>query len=172
MKQLRGIELKRFLRKIKHPGAEVYLLLENIQYARNVAGMFRTAEAFKVKKIFLSGISRKPPFGKDLQKASRKKEQRVPWEYIEASGNVINKFKKRGFDILGLEITDNAMALEKHKTSKKTLLVVGNETYGITQSTLDKLDKTLYIPMYGKGSSLNVGVACAVTLYKLIENYD
>lgn len=171
MNQLRGIELKRFLRKIKHPGAEIYLLLENIQYARNVAGMFRTAEAFKVKKIFLTGISQQPPFGKDLQKASRKKEQRVPWEYVETPGSIITSFRKRDFEILGLEITDASTPLETYKTKSKTLLVVGNETYGITQSTLDKLDKTVYIPMYGKGSSLNVGVACAVTLYKLVENY-
>lgn len=167
MKQLRGIELKRVIRKMKKPeGQEIYLLLENIQYASNVASIFRSAEAFGVTKIFLTGISTTPPFGKDLRKASRGKEDRVPWEYAETSGEVINKLKKRDFRIIGLELTDQSKNLVEAEKSDKILLVAGNETYGITQATLDKIEESYHIPMYGKGSSLSVSIAVPVALFK------
>jgi tRNA G18 (ribose-2'-O)-methylase SpoU len=151
---------------------ELYLLLENIQYAKNVASIFRTAEAFAVKKIFLSGISHTPSFGKNLQKASRKKELRVPWQYIDNAGMITNKMKKRDFQIIGVEITDESVEVAKFIPNDKILLIVGNEVYGITQNTLDKLDGSIHIPMYGKGSSLSVGVACGVALNNIINNYN
>lgn len=172
MKQLRGIDLKRFIRKIKMPDIEIYLILENIQYATNVASIFRTAEALGVRKIFLAGISKTPPFGKDLKKASRSKEEKVGWEYIENSGVVIKKLKNRGFEIISLEITDESVSVSDLTPKSKIALVVGNETYGVVQNTLDKSDKSIYIPMYGKGSSLNVSVATAIALNNIITNYE
>jgi tRNA G18 (ribose-2'-O)-methylase SpoU len=172
MKQLRDIDLKRFLKNFKKPKSlELYLLLENIQYAKNVASIFRTAEAFSVKKIFLTGISRKPPFGKDLKKASRHKERSVYWEYVKDSGKVIRSLKKRDFEIVALEITDESIGVSQFEVPNKVLLVLGNEGYGVVKDTLKRVDKSVFIPMYGKGSSLNVNVACGITLHNLIINY-
>ena len=171
MKQLRGIELKRFLRRFKKPPIEVYLLLENIQYARNVASIFRTAEAYKVKKIFLVGISHKPPFGKDLRKVSRNKEKSVPWEYYENAGMIINKMKNRGYKIVALELTNESKKIDNIFFSDKILLVAGNETYGIVEKTLSRADLSLFIPMYGKGSSLSVSISTAIALDNLV-NYQ
>ncbi|HEX9804769.1 MAG TPA: TrmH family RNA methyltransferase [Candidatus Dojkabacteria bacterium] len=170
MEQLRGIDLKRFLRRVKKPDIELFLLLENIQYAKNVASIFRTAEAFFVKKIFLTGISKTPPFGKDLKKASRNKEEKVHWEYKKTTGETIQSFKNRGFEIVSLEITDKSENIAEFKPKKNTLLIVGNETYGVTKETLERSDKSVFIPMFGKGSSLNVSSAAAVALNNLISN--
>lgn len=169
MQQLRGVELKRFLRKTKKHNLEIYLCLENIQYAKNVAAIFRTAEAFKIKKIFLTGISHTPPFGKQLKNASRNKEEKVPWEYIKDTGAVIQKMKNRDFDIVGLEITDEAVEVKELKTDK-LLLIVGNEGYGIVKNTIERMDSAVFIPMYGKGSSLNVSHATGIALYSIISN--
>jgi len=169
MLQLKGIELKRFLKKIKKPNMELYLLLENIQYARNIASIFRTAEAFAVKKLFLTGISRTPPFGKELRKVSRSKEARVSWEYYENTGSVITKLKKQNFKTIGLEIADEAKNIDKLRINGKILLIVGNENYGISRNTLEKVDECVFIPIYGKGSSLSVGVACGIAIYEIIN---
>lgn len=169
MKQLRGIELKRFMKKIPRHNNDIILILENIQYARNVAGMFRTADAIGIKKIYLTGISHKPPFGKDMQKASRNKEKSVQWSYSEHSGKVINKYKKQGYQIVGLEITDESVDYRDFKFGQRICIVVGNETYGIVKNTIEKLENSVFIPMYGKGASLNVGVSMAVLLYRIVE---
>lgn len=165
MYQLSGLELKRFLRKIKNPKREVYLILENIQYATNVASIFRTAEAFKVKKIFLTGTTKTPPFGKELRKVSRNKEERVPWEY-KTTGDAINKLRNKGYTIIALEITNESQYPERI-ADEKIALVLGNEAHGVVKKTLETVDKSMFIPMYGKGSSLSVGVAAGIALYSL-----
>lgn len=172
MKQLRGVEIKRFMRKVEKSKNEVYLLLEDLQYARNVAAIFRTAEAFKVKKIFLTGVTPTPPFGTTLKKASRSKEMKVYWEYKKTSGEVIQSMKKRNFEILALEITDESVKVDDYDVPPKVLLVAGSEMYGIKPDTLDRCDKSIFIPMYGKGASLNVNVACSIALFNLRSNYE
>jgi len=76
VKQLRGKDVKKYFKH--HPGRskEIILVLENIQYAKNVANLFRTAESAGVSKVILSGISKQPPFGNDLVKVSRNAEKK------------------------------------------------------------------------------------------------
>ena len=174
MKQLRGIELKRFNRQNEKHGKDIILVLENIQYANNVASIFRTADAVKVNKIILTGISHTPPFGKELRQTSREKEKSVNWEYEEFTAIALNKIRKQGYTIVGLELTDESRDFKDFKdfnlNNNKICIVVGNEGYGIVRKTLEKLDNTIFIPMYGKGGSLNVSVSLAILLYKVIEN--
>lgn len=168
MRQLKKTEVKKLSKEFnrKH---EVYLLLENIQYARNVAGIFRTADAAGVRRIYLTGISQKPPFGKELQKASRHKENSVEWVYKETSGEVIQTLKKLGFLIVALELTDKAINFvelsSKLKDVTKVCFVAGSEVYGVTKNALSASDMSVYIPMYGKGASLNVATSVGVILY-------
>ena len=72
MKQLRGKKVKKYFKDFPKRPQKISLILENIQYAKNVANMFRPAESAGVEKIYLTGISKCPPFGKDLQKVSRR----------------------------------------------------------------------------------------------------
>lgn len=170
MKQLRGIELKRFNRQNDKHTKNIILVLENIQYANNVASIFRTADAARVSRIVLTGISHKPPFGKELQKTSRKKEDSIPWEYEEHTGDALAKIKKQGYQVIGLELTDESINYKDFDFSaEKICVVVGNEAYGVVKKTLERLDKSVYIPMYGRGGSLNVSVSAAILLFKIIE---
>ncbi len=172
MRQLQKTEARKFFKKnLPARGYELHLLLENIQYARNVASMFRTADAAGVNKMHLTGITKCPPFGKDLKKASRSKERSVPWVYQQHTGKVLNTLKKHGFTIVALEITDESIPIDQSfrftNTNNKICVVVGSEVYGVTNKTLEKCDGALYIPMYGKGASLNVAVSAGVALFSM-----
>ncbi|MEI7579941.1 MAG: TrmH family RNA methyltransferase [bacterium] len=150
---------------------ELILILENIQYATNVAGIFRTAEAVGIKKIFLTGSSQKPPFGKDLQKASRKKEAIVSWEYCWDTLKIIAGLQSDGYQIIALEFTDQSVSLPdfcQGAISPKIAVIAGNEVSGITKATLEMVKNSVYIPMFGKGSSLNVAASVAITLFSLV----
>src|SRR5690606_23312335 len=133
--------------------------------ARNVAGIFRTADAAGVRRIYLTGISHQPPFGKDLAKASRSKEKSVEWMYEKDTGKVLQMLKKQGFYTVALEITDEGAPIEQLQDmisdQDKICIIVGNEVYGVINTTLEKCDASVYIPMYGRGGSLNVGVSAA-----------
>ncbi len=174
MGTLSGIKLKRFLKHRYNHDFEIVAILENVQYARNVAEVFRIADATKLSKVYLTGISQQPPFGKDLQKVSRSKERSLQWEYQESTDKVIKKLKKQGFQIIALEISEDALELPEYleaiPVDKKVAIVVGNEGYGITKTTLNSVDTKIMLPMYGKGASLNVSVSLAIMLYFLILN--
>ncbi len=168
MRQLRKKEIKKLM-KVEKRESEIYLILENIQYARNVASIFRTADAAGIKRLYLTGISQKPPFGKELKKASRNKEESVEWFYKNTTGEVLQTLKKLGFYIVGIELTDESKSINELndflKDKNKVCFIAGSEVYGITNSTLEKCDLTVHIPMYGKGASLNVGTSIGIVLY-------
>lgn len=50
---------------------------------------------------------------------------------------------------------------------ERVALVVGNETHGVDQATMDVADLVVQIPMAGTVESLNVGVAAGISIYEL-----
>ena len=169
MGTLFGKNLKKFLKNRYNHDFEIVLILENIQYARNVAEIFRIADAVKVRKIYLTGISHTPPFGKDLIKVSRSKEKSIEWEYKENINDIYKRLKRDSFDVIALELHEKSLEINEYlntiKDKRKIAIVVGNEGYGVTKKTLSLISKSVMLPMYGKGSSLNVSVSLAVLLY-------
>jgi 23S rRNA (guanosine2251-2'-O)-methyltransferase len=171
MKQLTPKELKKFFKNQFSRNKEIVLLLENIQYERNTASIFRTADAAGVKKIYLTGVSKTPPFDESLEHVSRRKEGTVDWEYQKNAYFVLQNLKKQGFITIAVEITTQSLPLEKLKpianANDKICFVLGSEMFGVTNDTLRNCDESVYIPMYGKGASLNVAVSAGIVLYSL-----
>jgi tRNA G18 (ribose-2'-O)-methylase SpoU len=120
---------------------------------------------------YLTGITKTPPFGKELSKTSRNKEKSVTWKYLENFDSVINKLKSDGFVVVGVELTEDALEISELKTklkdTKKICLILGNEVHGIKRTTIQKTDLVTFIPMYGRGASLNVSASLAIALFSI-----
>ncbi len=170
-------EVKKFNKQFKKK-TEIVLVCENMEYARNVASVFRIADALGVKKVFLTGASHKPPFGKDLQKVSRSKEMKVAWEYSETAADVLSKLKKDGFTTIAIEQCEGAVMYTDFEYPEKIAFVVGSEMFGMSKKTAEMCDAAVVLPMFGKGGSINVHVAMAVvafyaaTVYANIKGED
>lgn len=147
------------------------MVLQDIQYARNVASVFRIADAAGAKEVFLAGISKQPPFGKELQQVSRHKERSVKWQYAPQIGPLLSRLKKEGFVIIAIEYTDSSMPVAKLpiylQNKSKVCFIAGSEVYGVNKKVLEVCDASVHIPMFGRGASLNVTHAVAVTLFAL-----
>ncbi|HRS47898.1 MAG TPA: RNA methyltransferase [Candidatus Paceibacterota bacterium] len=145
------------------------VILSNLRSALNVGSIFRTADALKVEKIYLCGTTPKPTqsgrAGKDLAKTALNAENYVSWKYYKRTSDAVLDLKKQGFKIIALEKDRNSISVFKFKPSKKTALVLGNEKTGISKNILEKCDKIIEIPMFGKKESLNVSVAFGVSGY-------
>jgi tRNA G18 (ribose-2'-O)-methylase SpoU len=169
MRQLNKKEVKAIIKETPKRTQEVVMLLENIQYARNVAGMFRTADAAGVRRLYLTGISQQPPFGKEMMQVSRGKEKSVEWKYERDTGKILNTLHKLGYYIVAVELTDTAKPItelpEMVKGKDKVCLILGNEVYGVTKTALEKAHDAVFVPMYGKGASLNVATTAGIVLY-------
>lgn len=148
------------------------LLLPNIRSAQNVGTIFRTAEAFGVDQIILSGYTPQPidRFGRDrsdIAKAALGAEKMVLWSFEENIIEYLLGKKKEGFKIIGLEQEKNSEDLGGYSYGgENIILVVGNEIDGIDQEIREVVDTFVEIPMQGQKESLNVAVATGIMLWK------
>jgi tRNA G18 (ribose-2'-O)-methylase SpoU len=157
----------------------VSVLLHDIRSVHNVGSIFRTADAFGVAKIYISGYSPLPVdrFGRkrrDLAKVALGAEENVPWEHVEDPFDLIRSLRKEKFQIVALEQAENSVNYTKVRIGQKsliskTLVIFGSEVEGISKSILALADTVAEIPMKGKKESLNVSVAAGIFLSRLAD---
>lgn len=140
--------------------------MQNIRSLHNVGSIFRTADAYGVNKIYLTGYTGVPPRG-EISKVALGAESWIPWEKAHHTWRILEFLRKRGFKIVALEQTKNSISITKFKPRYPLALIVGNEVKGVTKDILKRADKVIHLPMYGKKESLNVAVACGVALASL-----
>jgi tRNA (guanosine-2'-O-)-methyltransferase len=172
MKQLKGTPLKRFLRdwrRSNRPQTSLALILQSVAYPVNVGSLFRIADAAGVSRMFLCGITPLPST-RAVNKASRTKQHDVTWVYMESAEEAVVEARLQGYTICGLEITDSARPYFEVTYPDRLCLVVGNEDHGLTRTVLGLCDSAVFVPMYGKGLSLNVHVCTAIVLYHILHN--
>jgi len=150
------------------------LILPDIRSAINVGAIFRTADAVGINKIYLVGCTPRPTdqYGriqKDITKSALGAETWIQWEYIEKILPLINKLKKDGYEIVALEQDKNSIDYRKYKKPNKLAFILGSEVKGLDKKILKNCDKIVEIPMYGKKESLNVSVACGVSLFRILR---
>jgi len=91
----------------------------------------------------------------------------VPWRYIEEATVALAELRDEGFRICALEIADEGLPYSAYIPSQQICLVVGHEDHDITRATLAFCDDAVFVPMYGKGRSLNVHVSLAIVAYHI-----
>lgn len=170
-RKLKNIELNRLSQEAFKNAQkfQVVLLLNDIRSMSNVGSLFRTADAFRVEKICLCGITGKPPH-KEIRKTALGAEESVEWEAYEDAVVCIESYKRRGYMILALEQTTSSIDIRTHTMDKKAfVLVVGNEVDGVSDEVLALCDQILEIPQYGTKHSFNVAVSGGIALWELLS---
>lgn len=170
MRQLYGTPLKRFLRSLPPPpsSAELVIVCQSVAYPVNVGSIFRIADALDVSEVVLTGITPVPPHP-TISKVGRSKDQRVRWRYVERPESALEELRAAGFWLAALEITTSCQPYYAVDYPQRVALVLGNEDHGVTRSCLSQCDAAIFVPMYGKGRSLNVHVSLAVVGYHLLH---
>ncbi len=100
----------------------LFVVLSDIRSRENVGSVFRTADAAGVDKIFLCGITPKPPHEK-ISKTALGAENIVPWEYYSQAWRLLKKLNKNGYTILALEKTSQSKNIFEYKIQNS-----GNQT--------------------------------------------
>jgi len=145
---------------------EFYVICDNIRSLENIGSIFRTSDALGVSKIFLCGISGKPPHNK-ISKTALGAEETIPFEYCRQIGRLIDKLRKDKVQIISLEQAKTAIDYRKLKPKFPLALILGNEVKGISKKILQKSDKIIFLPMSGQKESLNVSVSFGVAGYEI-----
>lgn len=171
MKALIGVDLKRFLRDYRRrnpPQRSVAALLQSVEYPANVGSIFRLADGAGLEELVLTGITPTPPHP-TLEKVARYKSSRITWRYEADPVQAIEQVKERGFQVVAVELAEGAVPYHRFDYAEQTCLVVGHEDHGVTRATLGACDGAVFLPMYGKGRSLNVHVALSIVVYHILH---
>jgi 23S rRNA (guanosine2251-2'-O)-methyltransferase len=154
---------------LKH-SKQFYVICQNIRSLFNVGSIFRTADSFGVDKVYLTGITGRPP-RQEISKVALGAEEYIPWEYVRQPARLIKKLKSEGVRIVALEQSPGkSIDLPKWKPQFPLAVILGYEPTGLPKSLLALADEIVEIPMYGKKESLNVGVAWGIAASH-IANY-
>lgn len=170
MRKLAGTKLKKFNKK-NSPDREIILVLDNIEYARNVASIFNLAFALKVENIFLTGITTTPPFGKELQKVSKRREEHLTWKQEKNLTKLVAKFKSQNITTITLAKTEESISFNSiipNQLAEKVAIIVGNEKQGLSNKLLSEVDIVTIVPVFRPLAHLNVVNELAVLAYKLV----
>ncbi|MEQ8425173.1 MAG: RNA methyltransferase [Cyclobacteriaceae bacterium] len=148
----------------------VVIVLDNVRSLHNVGSAFRTADAFRIEKIYLTGITGQPPH-REIQKTALGATESVEWEYFESNSSLIPKLKEEGYKIVIVEQTSESISLQNFLPEKdsKYCLVFGNEVDGVSEDIVANGDFAIEIPQSGTKHSLNISVCLGVVVWELYK---
>lgn len=148
------------------------LILDNIRSLNNIGSVFRTADAFLIKKIYLCGITAQPPH-KDIQKTALGATDSVEWEYAENTLDVIEKLQAEGVFVAAIEQAELAVNLNDFSLQNELTyaLIFGNEVKGVKQKVVSASDAVIEIPQFGTKHSLNISVSVGVVVWDFFVKF-
>jgi len=153
---------------------ELTLVLLDIRSVQNTASLFRIADCAGIQKIYLVGttptpIDRFKRVRTDFVKISLGAEKFVSWEYVPDVQALFKKLRGEKCEIVGLEQSFRAIDYKEYVMKGKTVLILGNEVTGVPEEVLNECDAVVEIPMLGTKESLNVSVAGAIILFRILN---
>lgn len=140
--------------------------LHDIRSLYNVGSAFRSADAFGIDKIHLSGYTPHPP-RPEISKTALGAEEYVTWTAHEQSVQAIKECKQKGEYVVAIEQTWQSHPLDRFMPpqNNNVCLIFGSEVTGLDEELLQLSDECIEIPQFGQKHSLNVSVSIGVVLY-------
>lgn len=167
MDELNRKSVEEFKRSQKIP---VIAVLENIRSAYNVGSVFRTADAFLLEAIYITGYTCIPPH-KEIKKTALGAEETVDWKHFTNATEAIKKLKAAGYKVYAVEQAKDSLKLQNaaFDTDDKIAVIFGNEVTGVEQDTILQCDGCIEIPQLGMKHSLNIATAAGVVLWEILR---
>ncbi|MES1214799.1 MAG: RNA methyltransferase [Bacteroidota bacterium] len=144
---------------------DITVVLENVFDPHNISAVMRTCDAVGVQDIYILN-TKIPPHKKWGAKSS---SSAVKWLTIHQYDNAeecFSSLRKRYSTILTTHLSADAVSLHDIDLTQSIALVFGNEHSGVSDEIRAFADGNFIIPQVGIIQSLNISVACAVTLYE------
>ncbi|WP_124978991.1 RNA methyltransferase [Nonlabens xiamenensis] len=172
MRKLRNDELDRlssdrFRESDKTP---LTIVLDNVRSLNNIGSVFRTADAYRVEKIYLCGITAQPPH-KDIRKTALGATESVAWEYVEDTLEAVELLQQQGYITCAIEQAEASSNLYDFpaKKNQSIAVILGNEVKGVQQEVVSACDHVIELDQFGTKHSLNISVCAGIVIYDLFN---
>ena len=172
MRKIRTIEMQRLsIEEFKEADKlPLIVVLDDVRSMYNVGSVFRTCDAFRVKAVYLCGISCTPP-ATEIHKTALGAEDSVNWKYFKTALEAVDELKNEGYQVLSVEQVEHSTKLQTFipQEGQRYAVILGNEVKGVHQEVVDASDGCLEIPQLGTKHSMNVSVTAGIIIYKFAE---
>lgn len=144
---------------------DLTVVLENVTDPHNISAVMRTCDAVGIQDIYILNtlIPTHKKWGKKTSSSAAK------WLTIHQFTDTLacmEALRKQYDRIVATKLSDDAVSLYETDLTKRTALIFGNEHSGVSDTVSDLADGNIIIPQTGIIKSLNISVACAVSLYE------
>lgn len=167
MDELHRISVEQFREAEKTP---LVVVLDNVRSQNNIGSVFRTGDAFRIEKLYLCGITARPP-QRDIHKTALGAEDSVCWQYEEKTEDCVRALKQQGYKVYAVEQVDDSVMLNQWKApaEAKVAIILGNEVDGVQQELIPLCDGCIEIPQFGTKHSLNISCAASIVMWDIFK---
>ena len=146
----------------------ITVVLENVFDPHNISAVMRTCDAVGIQDIYVlnTKIARHKKFG---QKSSSSAAKWLSVHQYTDAGECFSELRRHYSHILTTHLSSDAVSLHDIDFTQSIALVFGNEHEGVGEEIRALADGNFIIPQVGIIKSLNISVACAVTVYEAMR---
>lgn len=159
---------EKLLRVLSKRQSNLTVVMENVQDPHNISAVMRTCDAVGIQDIYIlnTKIPRHKKFG------AKSSSSALKWLTIHQYSNneeCFTALRKNYAKILTTHLSSDAIGLHEIDFTESIALVFGNEHEGVTEEVRALADGNFIIPQMGIIQSLNISVACAITIYEALR---
>ena len=144
---------------------DLTVVLENVFDPHNISAVMRTCDAVGIQEIFI--LNHKiPPHRKWGAKSSSSAAKWLTIHQFTDATSCFNAVRKNYSKIYTTHLSTDAVSLHALNLTQSVALVFGNEHSGVSDEIIAMADGNFIIPQVGIIKSLNISVACAVSVYE------
>jgi tRNA (guanosine-2'-O-)-methyltransferase len=144
---------------------DITIVLENVFDPHNISAVMRTADAVGIQDIYILN-NRIPPHKKWGNKSSSTAAEWLTIHQFTDLEECFEEIRKKYQKVYASHLGENSEDMYKVNFTESVALIFGNETFGVSDEIRKYADGDFIIPQVGIIKSLNISVACAVTLYE------
>ncbi|MEP6927394.1 MAG: RNA methyltransferase [Ginsengibacter sp.] len=150
---------------LSHRQPDLTVVLENVFDPHNISAVMRTCDAVGIQDVYILN-NRIPPHKKWGYRSSSTAAEWLTIHQFTDAEKCFEEIRKHYKKIYTTHLNDNAVNVFDLNLTEPVALVFGNETFGVSEDIRRYSDGDFIIPQVGIIKSLNISVACAVTLYE------
>jgi len=167
--EMSRLDVESFRKAEKMP---LVVVLDNVRSFHNVGAVFRTADAYRVERIVLCGMTAQPP-APEIHKTALGAEDAVAWTYEADTLEAVRKLKAEGYRVYAIEQVHGSTPLQELgefvHPREKFAVILGHEVKGVQQEVVDAADGCLELPQFGTKHSLNVSVTAGIVIWEFAQ---
>jgi tRNA (guanosine-2'-O-)-methyltransferase len=159
---------EKLLKVLQKRQSNLTVVLENVQDPHNISAVMRTCDAVGIQDIYVvtTKIPRHKKWGYKSSSSALKWLTIHKFDTIE---ECVKELRKKYSKILTTHLSSDAISLHDINFTESVALVFGNEHAGVSEEFREVADGNFIIPQMGIIQSLNISVACAVSIYEAMR---